>query len=875
VGNQKFNPIQLRLVANAPEQNQRVLVVGAPLPAGGCDDPSQLCVRDGNGQWLPAVIDVTSRWGDGSIRWCLVKFEVSSATTETLFLDIAADQQLVQPPPKSKDEANRFEATQSDGLKIVHGKLCYHFIDGAGFPDILCAGVPLYGNNAGYRLTDENGNPADLTFELPTLEHNDCLSAAVVIRGRAGLNGDRSINIDIKYHFYADNRFCMTVGLHNPHRAQHPDGIWDLGDAGSIMFEQFGLELSFNDATEILLQHDGDGDWLSNKAHTSLSLYQASSGGEHWQSPVHVNRHNECRQEFCGYQLELDRNDGHSGARAEPAIIAGRAQQFMSVTPAEFWQNFPKKIDIESASIKFEIFPAVEGDSHELQGGERKQHRFYFSIADNQAQAKIQAAENRNPPYVTVDAGAYEQSQVLGTPVGVAFEPYDQLLKPSFDAQQGFFAKREQQDEFGWRNFGDVVADHETLYHNDDSYFISHYNNQYDCVYGFARQYLLTGDKRWYRLMDELARHVVDIDIYHTDEDRAEYNHGLFWHTDHYQKASTASHRTYSKDHYPQDWTGPRGGGPGPEHCYTSGLKTYYFLTGNQDACDVVIGMTDWIQNYYEGTGTFVEFCKTLLSKDVKKLLASLRGQKVLRYSYPFDRGVGNYIRALLDSYELTGDDLYLDKAEKVIVNTFGAADNIDMRDLRDIEHTWYYTVFLQEVVRFLDTKRERQELTSGFQHARDGLLHYARWMAENEQPYLEQPDKLEYPNDTWAAQEIRKANVLYAAYQYTDTDRQTLLTRARYFRDYVTETLSKSETLYFARIQALLLQNHGPSGLMEVESPAHNGFAQFSPRPLTEKDSLYRVRDFLTAVTSGLSRVIKTTNPKREYEWVRTRLGR
>ena len=55
---------------------------------------------------------------------------------------------------------------------------------------------------------------------------------------------------------------------------------------------------------------------------------------------------------------------------------------------------------------------------------------------------------------------------------------------------------------------------------------------------------------------DELAGHVTDIDIYHTSRDRAAYNGGYFWHTQHYQPAGTATHRAYSSAR------GSSGGGP-------------------------------------------------------------------------------------------------------------------------------------------------------------------------------------------------------------------------------------------------------------------------------------------------------------------------
>ena len=127
-----------------------------------------------------------------------------------------------------------------------------------------------------------------------------------------------------------------------------------------------------------------------------------------------------------------------------------------------------------------------------------------------------------------------------------------------------------------------------------------------------------------------------------------------FWHTVHYEKAYASSHRTYSRDHYPADWVGDKGGGPGSEHCYTSGLALYYQLTGDTDARDAVVGLTSWIRYYYEGTGTLLEVGKRLATDERRNALSIARGRRVFRYQYAFDRGVGNYIRALLDSYEVT-----------------------------------------------------------------------------------------------------------------------------------------------------------------------------------------------------------------------------
>ena len=81
--------------------------------------------------------------------------------------------------------------------------------------------------------------------------------------------------------------------------------------------------------------------------------------------------------------------------------------------------------------------------------------------------------------------------------------------------------------------------------------------------------------------------------------------------------------------------------------------------------------------------------------------------------------------------------------------------------------------------------------------------------MCENEYPYLTKPEILEYPTETWAAQDMRKCEVFqWASLHVTGEIRAKLLERAKFFFDYSTKTLSKMETRTFCRPVALLLSN-------------------------------------------------------------------
>ncbi len=45
-------------------------------------------------------------------------------------------------------------------------------------------------------------------------------------------------------------------------------------------------------------------------------------------------------------------------------------------------------------------------------------------------------------------------------------------------------------DEYGWRHFGDLYADHEAVGHSGETPRVAHYNNPYDVIYGAIFQWL-------------------------------------------------------------------------------------------------------------------------------------------------------------------------------------------------------------------------------------------------------------------------------------------------------------------------------------------------------------------------------------------------
>jgi len=190
-------------------------------------------------------------------------------------------------------------------------------------------------------------------------------------------------------------------------------------------------------------------------------------------------------------------------------------------------------------------------------------------------------------------------------------------------------------------------------------------------------------------------------------------------------------------------------------------------------------------------------------------------------------RGAGNSINALVDAHRLTSDARYLEKAESLVTRCVHPDDDQDALRLDDAENRWSYTVFLQVLGKYLDHRADLGLIDQHYSYARQVLLSYARWMLRNERFYLDRPDELEYPTETWAAQDIRKAAVFEFAARHSadEAERAGFIGRATEFFDYSVDTLAKAPTGRLVRPLVLLLaygfqRPLGPLQIRAVTTP-------------------------------------------------------
>lgn len=776
--------------------------IGIPFPRNALMRAQDVAVIDGAGRPMPCQTAALQVWPDRSVRWLLVDACARIGPNEASCLYV-----VPRPETAGQSPEPAFPLLLSEqGPKICVNTGAAVFSVSATGPALLSSvriGATEILSEDGVRLRLLSGGIAGIGVitESLLIEERGPLRATLVAEGGFCAGARRlPLRYRARLSFQAGARSVqLELTVHNPQAARHVGGLWDLGDAGSVFFKDLSVCLASREPSELLQWYAEDPVRIECAREPLWTLYQDSSGGEHWDSSNHVGASGASTVAFRGYEVRIGeagalRRSAH-GWRASPGLALRSPGAWIAACTRDFWQNFPKALRREGDALSVGVFPGESAAMFELQGGEQKRHEVLLEFGLVQDTATF--SQLQHPLEVHLEPSWVESSGAIAAFTQARNDTnrnYLAYVNCIIDGPNSFFAKRELIDEYGWRNFGDLYADHEAVHGSGPQPLVSHYNNQYDFIHGSAIHFLRTGDARWYGLMRDAARHTADIDIYHTQEDRPAYNGGPFWHTDHGMDAATCTHRTYSGRNANHNY----GGGPSNENVYTSGLLLYYWLTGDPDAARAVMELADWVIAIDDGS-------RNLLGL-IDAGPTGLASQTVADDYHGPGRGPGNAANALLDAYLLSGRRQYLRQAENLIERCVHPDDDVVARGFDEPEYRWSYLVFLQVLGKYLNMKRELGEIDYTYHYARASLLQYAKWMLFNEVPYKDVLHKVKQPTETWPAQDIRKCHVLHLAAQSADaTLRPALHARADFFFDRCLRDLTSFETAYLTRPMVVL----------------------------------------------------------------------
>ncbi len=846
----------LRLTGLAANTDSRIPVaIGIPFARGTRRHLTGLGVADSSGSHLTSQWSLLARWPDGSVRWALADFLASPASgAETKVLT-------------TEDEANSTPGEQLDvtetaqGFRIDTGVSVFTWDEDTGKLEAELSGQDTLRQVAiDFELALASGLRVRPSIRRTSLECRGPVRATLRIEGEFPQpHKPGAFHFEGRFSFFAGTGIVkITLTLRNPWPAKHPGGLWDLGDEASLLFASLSLRAEIQGKISPKITWTAETGAPRHECSAGhFEIYQASSGGENWRSRNHVDQSGGVHLPFRGYRLKSAGAE-FQGLRASPVVTLEHPEWRLSGAIEQFWQQFPKAIRADGGALQLSFFPSPDGAHseearlHEMQGGEQKTHTAFISMASMSTSTALSVPETplswvHAPIRVSIDPDYIASTGALGRLVPEGDDPHEEykaLIANTIEGPNSFFAKRELIDDYGWRNFGDVYADHENTHAKDPRPVVSHYNNQYDLVHGLLVQFARSGDYRWFELGEDLARHVVDIDLYHTHLDKPAYNGGFFWHTDHYTDAHRSTHRTYSKDS-PQARSGkPYGGGPSNEQNYSTGLLLYHYMTGCPGAREAVLCLARWAHDMDDGRLTVLGVLDPGPTGSASSTASS-------NYHGP-GRGAGNSVRALLDAFELTGEQRHLDKAEELIRRCIHPHDDISQRDFGSLETQWSYLVFLQVLGKYLDVKTSHGQRDPAWLYARHSLATYAQWVLRHEAPYRQRLDRVEFPTETWPAHDVRKSVVLdYAAvYGRAELAAQCREQADFYFRECLAGVAS-FETRACTRPLAILLQSGYLRAAFRSLSPP--------PEPWLEPSSSFGPPTCFVGQRDRVKRMLKT----------------
>jgi hypothetical protein len=721
-------PVELTVQnSNTADWNGLPVTSGVPLLRGQVADVSQLALVDAGGNPVPVQFLPLMTYTDGTPRWVLVDFQPTVPQGQSRTYRIVQGTAAAHPTPLQITDNGSTITVNTGPAVFVVNKSGFNLFD-----SVTVGGAAVVSSSTASGLNVTRASDSSLwrsNFGPATVTVEDAgpLHAVVKIVGdhrRYAGDSTHLLEYTVRIHFYAGQSFVRVFHtLESYKRATHSGNRWDSGQGGYEDFKDASLQVHTNLAGSIHYAAQGNSGTspMTGTVNGPAYLLQFASGGTNWNHDHHMDRnyvrYHQYAGAFSGWRLYNNAVQAGSGSRAVGWMAFDDGSKGVAAGMRHFWQNCPKAIELDGADLYVRPFPKQWTGDHgfEFEGGQHKTTEcfLYFYTGSGNSQ---QIMTGLNYPLFArcaqahyADTFAFEYLGQYDTGGYPRLEAYNAKAVSTTDGQSPL-SRWEAYDEYGWEDYGDLVADHEMGTLGTDPATgknwgiegANHYGNEYFATEGYAIQFARRGDLRYLDVAIPLARHAIDIHIYYTDPAlEASYAGGYFAHTTHGMPALRARHRVYcgecDADFLPQldqllfpgcpnDIWAPQydSGGPGdPGHLDTP--YYYYFLTGDREAYDGIMTNASWVVR----RGPFTGYRS---------------------------RESGNVLFCLLYAYELTHDPLYRNH----IIST------INGNLYNNVTTGWSMSWHVDALCRYILWKRINGECDADYWTAVNSAIGYA-----------------------------------------------------------------------------------------------------------------------------------------------------
>lgn len=304
----------------------------------------------------------------------------------------------------------------------------------------------------------------------------------------------------------------------------------------------------------------------------------------------------------------------------------------------DFWQNYPKDLEVTPTGSTFWLMPRLKADEYDLSNkknhdwhklyywfeaggyklrqGMTKTHEVWLGL-DGSVPPLDRPLFAAAPPRWYADSGAFGEV-AIANPQRAVVSDYDKKVAETLDA---YLKNRESNREFGQFNFGDWWGER----------IINWGNIEYDTQHAFFLQFVRSGDRRFLQAGDEAETHNRDVDTVHnhTKPDRVGcvYSHCI-GHVGDYLAKSPLPGRNQGS---------PRGGFS-VSHTWCEGHMEHYFLAGDRRSLETGLKIADHYGLW-----------------------------RMMNYDFSNCRDSGWHLILTMAVYRATGDPFYLNAARIIV----------------------------------------------------------------------------------------------------------------------------------------------------------------------------------------------------------------
>jgi len=455
-------------------QSLRPVTGGVPLARGFAPEGVYFELHDEDGKALPLQTSILSRWKDGSARWVLLDFQAEPSPNTTERFRLSWGQQLMAVKPEFPVQVNR------QGKPVIST----HTVVVSPAEDALlriCERVDL-----GLIMTDGEGWKCEAIVESVDVQTEGEIRSTLLLRG----------------------------AFRDPDR-KRVFGFRMLASVFSALSKVYIEPQLLIDSDSGVVHHIRE---LKFQIRTGATVRSTTMGGTAQWSGTPTSKVRLFQFDDQDYRLEGALGSG-SKAPGWAEIDDGKGT--IAIALRDFWQQWPKSIDIDPEGLAIGLFPKFEKGTYDhmkpwykyqylfkdncyrLRTGQAPRWRIWLDFSGD-GPSLVRAA---NAPLVLSAEPA--QAVASGTWGNIApaavpgMKRYDDWAENLFD--NGYCRSIEVQRDYGQMNWGDWFGERRCNWGN----------HEYDTAKHVLVQFARTGDAKYFYAGDTAARHTSEVDVIH------------------------------------------------------------------------------------------------------------------------------------------------------------------------------------------------------------------------------------------------------------------------------------------------------------------------------------------------------------------------